>query len=83
VGQAAHGVRLQVIIKRRSGAAIVREPPRLEEGSAWRAFLLFRYRIYANAIMSTWAIARSTPGPGRCGCRRGTRRDAAGMALIG
>ena len=31
---ASYGVRLQIIIKRRSGAAIVWEPPRLEVGSA-------------------------------------------------
>ena len=52
---ASVGADLQVIVKRKSGAAIVWEPPRLDAVSRWRAFRLFRYRTYANAIMSTWA----------------------------
>jgi hypothetical protein len=48
---------LEVIIRRQSGAALVWTPPRLETLSRWRAFLWFRHRAHANAIMSGWAVA--------------------------
>ncbi len=49
------GADLQVIVKRRSGAALVWEPPHTEDLSGWGAFRFFRYRAYANAMMSSWA----------------------------
>jgi len=55
------GAELEVIVRRRSGAAIAWQPPRMHAQSTWGAFRLFRYRAYANAMMSTWASdARST-----------------------
>jgi hypothetical protein len=52
---AVSGCDLQVVIKLRSGAALVWEPPRLDALTPWGAFRRFRYRGYANAMMSTWA----------------------------
>lgn len=51
------GADLQVIVKLESGAAILWEPPRMEALSRRGAFRFFRYRAYANAMMSSWAIA--------------------------
>ena len=52
---AVSGADLQVIVKLRSGAAVVWEPPHLHALTAWGAFRFFRYRAYSNAMMSTWA----------------------------
>ena len=43
---------LQVIVRLRSGRAIVWEPPHMHAGSRWNAFVKFRYREYASAIVS-------------------------------
>ncbi len=49
---ALSGSDLQVIIKRRSGAALVWEPPRMDTLSRWAAFRSFRYRGFANTLMT-------------------------------
>ena len=49
---ALSGNDLQVIITRRSGKSIVWEPPRMDELSPWNAFRTFRYRGFANSLMS-------------------------------
>ena len=49
---ALSGNDLQVIVKRRSGGAIVWEPPRMDTLSPWHAFRAFRYRGFANSLMS-------------------------------
>jgi hypothetical protein len=49
---ALSGADLQVIVKRRSGGALVWEPPRMDTLSPWRAFRSFRYRGFANSLMS-------------------------------
>ena len=55
------GADVQIIIKRASGSAIVWEPPRMTALSRWGAFRNFRYRTYANAILSTWAADTARP----------------------
>lgn len=54
------GADIEIIVKRRSGAAVRWEPPRMDTLSAVGAFRFFRYRAYANAMMSSWA-AESRP----------------------
>ncbi len=49
---ALQGCDLQVIVKRRSGGALVWEPPRMDTLSRWSAFRRFRYRGFANSLMS-------------------------------
>lgn len=49
---------LEIVIKRKSGAALSWAPPRLHALSGWEAFRGFRYRAYANTMMAAWA----TPG---------------------
>lgn len=58
---AQSGADLEIIIRRRSGAAVQWQPPRMQDLSAFGAFRHFRYRAYANAMMASWALpARST-----------------------
>lgn len=54
---ARSGADLEIIVKRHSGAAVRWEPPQMDELSALGAFRFFRYRAYANAMMSSWAVA--------------------------
>lgn len=55
------GSDLQVVIRRRSGSAVVWEPPRMDALSRWQAFRQFRYRSYSSVIMAEWAAASRVP----------------------
>ena len=55
------GADVEIIIKRASGSAIRWQLPRMIALSRWGAFRNFRYRTYANAILSNWAAATVRP----------------------
>jgi hypothetical protein len=55
------GADVQIIVKRASGSAILWEPPSMAALSRWSAFRNFRYRTYANALLSTWAKDTARP----------------------
>ena len=55
------GSDLQVVIRRRSGNAILWEPPRMDALSRWQAFRQFRYRTYSSVIMANWAASARRP----------------------